>query len=91
MKLISIITMMFVLASCSKPTIEEYKVPQLHTEDMPTLVKSSNSIQIILAEDVEGRHTYTVLFPDGTALDSMYAEEIANGLRTGVWEYNEDL
>jgi hypothetical protein len=42
-------------------------------------------------EDVDGRKLFTVVFPDGKALEHMYAEEIAHGLKTGKWEYNEDL
>jgi len=76
------------LASCEKPIVTTNVI---HTEDMPTLVKSSSNIKVVLSENVEGRQTYSVLFPDGTILDSMYPEEIANGLITGRWDYNEDL
>ena len=76
------------LASCEKP-IETNNV--IYTEDMPTLVKLSSDIKIIMSDNVEGRQTYNVLFPDGTILESMYPEEIANGLVTGSWDYNEDL
>ena len=94
MKKLLLITLVALLASCSKPN--QYDCPtvfkqQIHTEDMSSLIKSSNNIQIVLAEDVDGRQTYNVLFPDGTVLDSMYPEEIANGLVTGKWDYNEDL
>jgi hypothetical protein len=76
------------LASCEK-SIETNNV--IYTEDMPTLVKSSNDIKIVVSDSVEGRQTYNVLFPDGTMLESMYPEEIANGLVTDSWSYNEDL
>lgn len=76
------------LASCEKPIV---KTNAIYTEDMPTLMKSSNDIKIVISDSVEGRQTYNVLFPDGTMLDSMYPEEIANGLITGKWDYNEDL
>ena len=42
------------------------------------------------AGDVEGRKTYHVKVGKKT-YEYMYAEEIANSLKTGVWEYNEDL
>jgi len=42
------------------------------------------------AGDVEGRKTYHVKVGKVT-YEYMYAEEIANSLKTGVWEYNEDL
>ena len=42
------------------------------------------------AGDVEGRKTYHVKVGKVT-YEYMYAEEIANSLETGVWEYNEDL
>jgi hypothetical protein len=45
----------------------------------------------VFADSVEGRPTFYVEFPDSTGLDSMYPEEIANGLNTGVWNYNEML
>lgn len=76
------------LASCEKPIVTNNVI---HTEDMPTLLKSSSNIKIVISDNVEGRQTYNVLFPDGTILDSMYPEEIANGLITGKWDYNEDL
>jgi hypothetical protein len=93
MKKLLLFILVALLASCSKPN--QYDCPtipkQHHTEDMPTLNMSSNNIQIVMAENVDGRQTYNVLFPDGTVLDSMYPEEIANGLVTGKWDYNEDL
>lgn len=58
---------------------------------MPTLIRSAESITIEVADTINGRVTYTVSFPDGTGLDSMYPEEIANGLITGKWDYNEDF
>jgi hypothetical protein len=42
------------------------------------------------AGDVEGRKTYHVKVGNVT-YEYMYAEEIANGLKTGDWLYNEDL
>ena len=40
---------------------------------------------------VDGRQTFSVVIGDKYAIDYMYPEEIANALKTGVWEYNEDL
>lgn len=42
------------------------------------------------ANKVEGRQTYHVKVGKKT-YEYMYAEEIANALKTGVWVYNEDL
>jgi len=87
-KLLFVIVVGIGLASCEKPIVEN---DVIYTEDMPTLVKTSSDIKIVISDNVEGRQTYNVLFPDGTMLDSMYPEEIANGLITGKWDYNEDL
>jgi len=84
----TLIIISIALASCEKPIVTNNVI---HTEDMPTLLKSSNDIKIVISDNVEGRQTYNVLFLDGTILESMYAEEIANGLITGKWDYNEDL
>lgn len=65
--------------------------PNYHTEDMPPVVESPTSIKLVFADSVDGRPTYAILFNDSTVLDSMYPEEIANGLITGKWDYNEDL
>ena len=47
-------------------------------------------IHITLVDSVDGRPTYNIEFPDSTGIDSMYGEEIGNGLSTGNWSYNED-
>ena len=39
---------------------------------------------------VDGRQTFSVIIGE-YAMDYMYAEEIAQSLKTGKWEYNEDL
>jgi len=48
-------------------------------------------IVIIPVDTVDGRPIYNVLFNDEDGLDEMYPEEIANGLATGKWDYNEML
>jgi len=48
-------------------------------------------IVIIPIDTIDGRKTYNVLFSDEEGMDSMYPEEIANGLNTGRWTYNEML
>ena len=58
---------------------------------MNPLNKSTKTIEIVFADSVDGRPTYTVNFPDSTLLDVMYPEEIANGLNTGHWDYDEML
>jgi hypothetical protein len=65
--------------------------PHYYTEDTPSAVCSSKYIQLVAVDTVDGRPTFTVMFPDSTVLDSMYPEEIANGLNTGKWDYNEML
>lgn len=55
-----------------------------------TSIKDGRII-IIPVGDVEGRNKYNVLFNDEDSMDSMYAEEICNGLLTDDWDYNEDL
>ena len=40
---------------------------------------------------VDGRQTFNVRIEGKAAMEYMYAEEIANSLITGVWDYNEDL
>jgi hypothetical protein len=49
-----------------------------------------DKIKIEKAGDVEGRKTYHVKVGLKT-YEYMYAEEIANALKTGDWVYNEDL
>lgn len=53
-------------------------------------IHKKSDVVIIKSDLVEGRQTFTVIV-DGKTMEYMYAEEIANSLRTGVWEYNEDL
>lgn len=40
---------------------------------------------------VDGRQTFSVIIGKDYAMDYMYPEEIAEALKTGIWEYNEDL
>ena len=51
---------------------------------------SEKKVIIQESDKVEGRQTYHVKVGKVT-YEYMYAEEIANSLKTGVWEYNEDL
>ena len=48
-------------------------------------------IVIIPVGEVEGRKKFNVLFNDEDGIDDMYPEEIASGLITGKWDYNEML
>ena len=48
-------------------------------------------IVIIPSGDVEGRKKFNVLFNDEEGMDSMYPEEIAKSMITGIWQYNEML
>jgi len=65
--------------------------PKYHTEDMSPVKSRAKAIEITFMDSAEGRPIYCVHLPDSTVLDSMYPEEIANGLLTGVWEYDEML
>lgn len=65
--------------------------PNYHTEDTSPVKDNPKSINITFIDSVDGRPTFFVEFPDSTKLDSMYPEEIAHGLTTGNWSYNEDL
>ena len=77
--------------SSNRYKVQNVFPPKYYTEDMTSLTKQDNTMQIVFADSVEGRPTYNILFSDSTILDSMYPEEIANGLITGKWDYNEDL
>ena len=71
------------------PTPHKEAVVKHHTEDMEPVNASPNCIQITFNDSIDGRATYNVLLSDSTMLESMYAEEIAHGLNTGKWNYNE--
>lgn len=49
---------------------------------------------LIVPSDIDpdtDRPMFNVIFPDGKALENMYAEEIAHSLATGEWQYNDML
>jgi hypothetical protein len=50
-----------------------------------------HNVRIEFVDSVDGRPTYTIIFPDGKALDQMYPEELAQGLIDGKWSYDETL
>ena len=82
----------YCLGRLDKPVkIQNVFPPKYHTEDMVPVIESAKTIQVVFVDSVDGRPSYNVLFPDSTVLDSMYPEEIANGLNTGKWDYNEDF
>lgn len=81
----------FCLGKLDGPKVQNVFPPKYHTEDMVPVVGNPKSITLVFVDSVEGRPTFCVEFPDSTGLDSMYPEEIANGLNTGVWNYNEDF
>ena len=72
------------------PKVQNVFPPKFHTEDMVPVVGNPKSITVTLVDSVDGRPTFYIEFPDSTGIDAMYAEEIAHGLATGVWDYNED-
>jgi hypothetical protein len=77
--------------STYKEDKQHKQVVHHHTEDMEPVNYSVQRIVVEFADSVEGRATYNVLFNDTTVLESMYPEEIASGIKTGEWYYNEDL
>jgi hypothetical protein len=60
------------------------------TKKHETSIKDDRVV-IIPVGNVDGRIKYNVLFNDGDSMKDMYAEEIANGLITEEWDYNEHL
>jgi hypothetical protein len=54
------------------------------TQDRPDAI-------IVYEGSDEDRPMYTVTLPSGKKLENMYAEEIAQGLMDGKWEFNQDL
>jgi len=92
-KLLVISVILF--ASCSKPSVHDcppnVQKQKHYTEDTEPYVGIARNLTISVADTIDGRVTYNLSFPDGATLESMYAEEIANGLITGKWDYNEDL
>lgn len=53
-------------------------------------IHKKSDVVIRKSDLFEGRQTFTVIV-DGKTMEYMYAEEIAMSLKTGKWEYNEDL
>ena len=51
---------------------------------------NTKCIHITLVGQVDGRPVYEVVLPNSRKIESMYGEEIGNGLATGDWLYNED-
>lgn len=75
-----IVVMCLLFSSCSS------------NQHLNGIVYPEDEIRIVITKDEhEGRPLFTVIFSDGSALDYMYAEEIAYSLRTGKWTYNEDF
>jgi hypothetical protein len=74
-------------SSVKKSTIDKKKMRINNTP----LKYSVKDLKIIFSDSVFGRPVYTVIFPDSTGYTRMYPEEIANGLATGVWRYNEEF
>lgn len=64
---------------------------KVYNEDKAPLYRKAENISISPSEKYKGRMTYDVTFQDGTIIQSMYPEEIANGIITGIWQYNENF
>lgn len=78
MKIILSLVIVILMASCS--TTKNF---------------SKDSYMVVPTDTLDGRPMYSILVKDGKItkciMENMYAEEIANSLKTGVWQYNEDL
>jgi hypothetical protein len=81
--IIGILTFVFSITGCGESKSGQRTKKQFRNVD--------NSIKITFVDSVDGRPTYNVEFNDGTALDQMYPEEIAQSLITGQWTYDETL
>ena len=46
---------------------------------------------VVYQQDVDGRDTYALFFPDGKVVDYAYKAEIYNWIETGSFQYNEDF
>jgi hypothetical protein len=46
---------------------------------------------VVYQQDVEGRNTYALFFPDGKVVDYAYKAEIIEYIETGTFEYDETL
>jgi hypothetical protein len=53
--------------------------------------RNNRGVLVIASDTVDGRKTFNIEFSDGTGLDSMYPEEIAESLINGKWQYDECL
>ena len=78
MYLVFLFTMVYLLSSCS--TMKNI---------------SKDSYIMVPTDTLDGRPMYSILIKEGRhtkcVMENMYAEEIAYSLKTGVWQYNEDL
>jgi hypothetical protein len=46
---------------------------------------------VIPQEKNDDKMTYTIIFKDGTAIEYAYKEEVLEYIKTGTFEYNEDI
>lgn len=81
----------FYLGKLDGPKVQNVFPPKHHTEDMKPVSKKADVITLVFTDSTDGRPTFCVEFNDSTLIESMYPEEIANGLVTGKWTYNEML
>lgn len=77
------------LLALSIPVITIVGFKMCKSETKLPIAEKAVTAKIVFVKEVEGRPTFNVVLPD-TTLSSMYAEEIAHGLITGLWDYNED-
>jgi hypothetical protein len=81
----------FVIGKSTMHHITKKKHVITNAVTVPIVVDQTKSLCLLFADSVDGRPTFTVMFNDTTVLDAMYPEEIANGLLSGKWEYDEDI
>lgn len=80
----------FIIGKSTTTSSKVFSKKNTTTSSLITVDKTK-SLCLMFADTVDGRPIYTVMFNDTTVLDAMYPEEIASGLLSGKWEYDEDL
>jgi len=84
MKLLAIISLLVVGASCAPAIYDPFSYLYKHPKNDYYLIMDTHDTH-------DGRKIYQVYFPSRKVMEHMYAEEIGESLRTGKWNYNEDL
>lgn len=89
MKYIVIILLMVVGASCAPTTYKRIEQTKFTKLKVPLGVRSF--VVVHSGDSMHHRPLFHVYLNHKFIMEHMYAEEIAECLRTGNWGYNEDL